>query len=280
MSKAALLFFFTALVVSGSAHSRTTERVALTLSDGTEHSGVFSVPERTRARLPVIIVLGGFETGEKVVGLMRDELDVIYATTDYPYKAPDRRSFVGDIKELPSIRRAVHRTDLALDALIEKLRHDPRVDLERISVVGASFGAPFAITGAVRNSEIDGVILIHAFGRVDAAITRQLVNEWGSWSQPLAWLLGRWAWWYLDYEAPEAEAARLHAHQRVLFIHSEDDDQLPRESIESLKSALTISRARTTIRTNEGGHLGPGKTEMIGALTEMSLEWLKESKLL
>jgi dienelactone hydrolase len=265
---------------SGLSHVRRSERIELLLADGTRHTARLSLPEQERTRLAAVIVLAGFETGEKSVELLRDDLDVIYATIDYPYKAPEARGLVRDLKEVPAIKKAVHRADLVLDALISKLETDPRVDMKKISIVGASFGAPFALAAAARNAVIGGVILVHAFGRVDLAIERQLANEWGSWSRPVAWLLGKAAWFYLDYREPEVTAENLNAHQRVFFIFSETDEQLPCESIASLLEGLKRSPAQVTAARSSGGHLGPGKIEMIDLLIKASLEWLKSQQLL
>lgn len=262
------------------SHVRRSERIELLLADGTRHTARLSLPQQERTPLAAVIVLGGFETGEKSVELLRDDLDVIYATIDYPYKAPETRGIVRDLKEIPAIKKAVHRADLALDALISKLETDPRVDAKKLSIVGASFGAPFALAAAARNALIGGVILVHAFGRVDLAMARQLANEWGSWSWPMAWLLGKAAWFYLDYREPEVMAEELNAHQRVFFIFSETDEQLPCESIASLLEGLKRSSARVTIARSTDGHLGPGKIKMIDAMTEASIDWLKSQDLL
>jgi predicted esterase len=265
---------------TASSHRRAIEHIELSLRDGTQHTAVLSFPERSRAPLPVIVVLAGFETGAEALGLLRPDVNAIYVATDYPYKAPNERGVVKDLRELPAIKKAILRTDLALDALIEKLRRDPRVDARKITVVGASFGAPFAITAAVRNPAITGVILIHAFGRVDLAFAEQLMNEWGRWSYPFAWSLGKLAWGYLGYEAPEDEARKLKPHQHVFYIHADADEQLPCESIVSLQDALAKSQAQVTTARSQGGHLGPGKMQMIDALMAVSLEWLKDHRLL
>lgn len=259
---------------------RIVERIELQLADGTSHTALLSFPENSHGALPALIVLGGFDTGEKSLELLREDLNVVYATTDYPYKAPNERGFLSDLREFPAIRSAVFRMDLAVDALIATLQKNPRIDREKVSIVGASFGAPFAITAAVRNVELDGVVLIHAFGRVDLAITRQLVNKWGAWSCPISWVLGHAAWIYLGYYDPEVESQKLHPRQKVLYIHSEADEQLPPESIERLKAALVSSRAEITTAKSRGGHLGPGKFEMIDELMEMSLGWLDHRGLL
>lgn len=274
-----LIAFLLALMVEA-AEARAVERAELLLADGSRHHALLSLPQNLKSRLPVIFVLGGFDTGEKSISLLPDNSDVIYATTDYPYKSPQERSFVKDLKQIPAIRKAVHKADLAVDALIKKLLSDPRVDSKRLIMVGASFGAPFTITAAVRNPELSGVVLIHAFGRLDRAIEQQLVNEWGGWSRPLARILGWSAWNYLSYKEPEKELRNLHAHQKVLYIYSTEDDQLPKISIESFQAGIRESPAKFTTVTNTGGHLGPGKNEMIAELVAISMKWLKSENLL
>ncbi|MDZ4661062.1 MAG: hypothetical protein SGJ18_05525 [Pseudomonadota bacterium] len=242
------------------------ERLELSMSDGTRYTALLTLPKKTDLPLPVLIVLGGFDTGEKSLEQLPVDLNAIYATVDYPYKAPNQRSFLADLKEIPEIKKAIHRVDLCVDALIEKLRIDPRVNKNRMIFAGASFGAPFAITAAVRNSEIDGILLIHAFGKVESAITQQLVNKWEWWSYPIAFLLGHITWDYLAYKDPETEVRKLHSHQQVLNLYATEDEQLPIQSIQSLQTALSESPAQVTSQKAEGGHLGPGKKEVFSSV--------------
>lgn len=259
---------------------RSIERVLLKLADATTHTAILSFPEKRASRLPAVIVLGGFETGEKSLDFMREDLDIIYATADYPYKAPKQRNLVQSLRQIPAIRRAIRQTDLIVDALIDRLQNDPRVDSDRMTFVGASFGAPFAITAAIRKPEIDGIVLIHAFGRGDLVVARQLANAWGKWSCPFSWLLGKVAWALLNYSAPELDVLALRPHQKVLCIYSEVDEQLPDESIRSLLEGLHQSAAQVTILKTTGGHIAPDKNAMIEQLMDDSLEWLKGRNLL
>lgn len=268
------------LSLTPDAKARVNERFETVLSDGTKHSALLSIPESLKKPLPVLIVLGGFDTGEKAISLLPDDDRVIYATTDYPYKKPHERNFVKDLGQIPAIKKSVQRVDLAVDALIKKLLNDQRIDSSKMTMVGASFGAPFTITAAARNSQLSGVVLIHAFGKVHRAIEQQLVNEWGGWSRPLAFVLGWAAWRYLDYSSPEHELLKLHSHQKVLYIYSTEDDQLPQISIDSFREGLAKSQAEVTSVTNTGGHLGPGKDEMIKELVDLSMNWLKAKSLL
>lgn len=274
------LVIFISLEALAQPIERKVERIDLTLSNGTIHNALISTPATVANQLPLIILMGGFNTGEKALKLLREDINAIFATTDYPYKSPHNRSFVKDLGQIPQIKRAVGNADLAIDALIETLKKDRRVDADKMIFVGASFGAPFTITAGVRNPALDALVLIHAFGRVPSAITRQLTNSWGEWSYPIAWALGKIAWIYLDYEAPESEVLKLHPHQEVLYIYSDADEQLPLDSIETLQSALKNSPATVTLTKNRGGHLGPGKTEMISELMDISLAWLRENNLL
>lgn len=265
------LFLVCLILCSSVAHARLNERSEIILADGTKHSTLLSFPASAKTPLPVLIVLGGFDTGEKAISLLPDDERVVYATTDYPYKKPHERNFVKDLGQIPAIKKSVRRVDLAVDALIKKLLSDHRINPKKMTMVGASFGAPFTITAAARNKALNGAVLIHSFGKVNRAIEQQLVNEWGSWSRPLAFVLGWAAWKYLGYSTPEDELLNLHSHQKVLYIYSTEDDQLPKISIDSFREGLAKSPAEVTSVTNSGGHLGPGKNEMIKELVEISM---------
>src|SRR5688500_14551606 len=104
-----VLILLLELIVLTRADARTVDRVELTLDDGSKHHALLSFPEKARRLLPVFIVLVRFDTGEKSISLLPDDPNVVYATTDYPYKSPHERSFVKDLKQVPQIKKAVHR---------------------------------------------------------------------------------------------------------------------------------------------------------------------------
>src|SRR5436305_13565773 len=71
----------------------------------------------------------------------------------------------------------------------------PLYDALRTIVVGASFGAPFALAAAAQDPSISGVVLIHGFGDIPGTGRFRILQSWksrfGPLTNPLAWLLSR-----------------------------------------------------------------------------------------
>jgi dienelactone hydrolase len=262
------------------AQKRISKNLDIELAKSQSVPGLVTYPAEVQSPLPAIVLLGGFDTGVRAVDLLPQDAPAIYASLDYPYKPSEDRSFLGAFKEIFEIKKAIANTDMALDRLVAELKKNALVDPSKIVLVGGSFGAPFALSAVRRDSEINYLILVHAFGKPDAVIQKELEHHWGAHSRPLAFMLGKLLWAFLSRVSPEAEAKNLKRNQNVLSISAESDKALPQVAINALNAGLKESPAQVEFYISPGGHVHPRNFELQRQLLEKSFDWLKEKKVL
>ena len=112
--------------------------------------------------LPVLLVLGGHRTGSDAVEFFGDVGDLAVVGVNYPYDGPERvRGFTATAKMIPQARKAFLDTTPAISLIIDWLLEQNWVDKNKIVIVGASLGVPFAAISAARDQRITAVMLVH-----------------------------------------------------------------------------------------------------------------------
>lgn len=261
------------------------EKIALPLDDGRVVQATLRRPDDTMPRrLPAIMLFGGFQNAAKVLERVRSDRALVWATFDYPFEPPRKFQFPASLKYAPEARAAIHGSFDGVVKLHQALKARGDVDPKRITVVGASAGAPFATVGAAR-SGIPGVILVQGFGDVTAVfqnlLTRKYRAKWGDWVDTPALWLARLLVWYCEIPDVAAHARQLRAGQKALMFTAAQDDFIPRASSEALWTALEASGAQHERIDLEGLHLGVGDDrERIADILERSMQWMEHNGLL
>jgi dienelactone hydrolase len=113
-------------------------------------------------RRPLFLILGGRRTGRESAAVLEDTRGTIAVGLEYPYDGPhDLRGFAV-IRHVPAIRRAVLDAAPAALLALDYLCARPDVDATRVELVGASFGAPFAVIAAALDPRVTRLWLLHA----------------------------------------------------------------------------------------------------------------------
>lgn len=234
-------------------------------------SKVFGSSNKTA---PLVIILGGFETGMNAVDLLNTHQHIEAVSIDYPYKSPHNRSFINSLTEIFKIKLALKQTDLALLHIVsESIKQHPE---RKICVVGVSFGVPFAINLASTHSSVNHLILAHGFAKVEKAIEAQLTHAFkeSKFKQLFSPILANIAWYLLNYPKPENLAKKL-KNKNILFIEPEADDIVPASSIEALKEALSNTNNKVEYYKTMGGHITPHRKSVLNEIIQQSEIWLK-----
>lgn len=259
------------------------ETLSLKLDSGRVLDVRVKRPPDAAQRLPVLILFGGFQRGARALDLIRLDQPALLVTFEYPFDAPRKFMFPSSLRYLPEFRVALRETLEGIDALTAALRARADVDAARMSIVGASAGAPFAIIGAQQNA-IPGLIVVQGFGQVRKVIAQQFMLKWepkyGAWLRPLAWLLAAGVVCYADVPEAADHAPHMSAAQKVLMIATTEDQRIPPEATENLWRALQQSPARSTRLDLPGRHLHGDADEQIADILQRSVEWLRREKLL
>lgn len=227
--------------------------------------------------MPAVMLLGGFERGAAALDLVQPTRPTILASFDYPIVMPERLGPRESIAVLPEARRAVHDSLQAVGLLYAQLARRADVDAARTTLVGVSFGAPFAVVGAAEHA-VPGLVVIHGFADLPQVIGHQFASRWArdgrAWMWPLAWLLGHALDAYARLPDIEQQAARLRATQQVWMLSARDDARVPAAATESLRAAFARSAARLRHDTEDGGHLRGQSDPRIPRLLRRTEAWL------
>jgi dienelactone hydrolase len=260
------------------------EKLALRLDDGRVLEATVRVPDGASGRLPALMLFGGFRGAARVLDKVHTPRPIVWASFDYPFEPPRKFSFPESLGHAPEARAAIHGSFEGIGKLYRALAAHPRVDPARITVAGASAGAPFALVGAARDP-IPGVLLVQGTGDVPAVIENLIARKYrakhGDWvNLPSRWL-ALWIDWYCEIPDMAAQARALRRSQRVLVITATQDDFVPKAATEALWQALGESEAARERIDIEGIHLGVGDdSARIADILERSMRWMEKSELL
>ena len=245
----------------------------ITDSRGRTAGGSLNIPDSHTGPLPMVLILAGHGTGARAVELVRLAKPAVLCGLNYP-EIPDYR--VG-LSEAPGL---VQQLDsLVLDAAamvftaLDYLCSRPEVDTGRITVLGASFGVPFAVIAGL-DERVDGMALLYGGAGLERVIEHNLGRKVKSWwlRRPLAYLLGTFA---APYE-PGGYVGRF-APRPLLVVNSRDDDRMPEAAALELFEAAGEPKERVLL---PGGHVHPSNTALIDSLTATVSRWLVEEGLL
>lgn len=280
-----LLFLLSGLLLPNQAVQGATiaEHHELRLASGRELQVELRLPSQSKAHsLPAVLLFGGFETGARAADLLGPKLPFLLATFQYPFEPQRKLGLSKALKLLPEARRAVRDTIAGIPALVDYLKTRPEVDPNRIIFVGASFGAPFVSIVAPDRPDARGIILAHGFGDIPGTIAFRLEAEWGhgllsAWAAAFA---AKFLWWYADVPAPEKKLRELGPRQKVLLMTADNDEMLPKKSVDVLREALRASKASWKEKSFPGTHLRPDEKELIKKLLAESERWMREEGLM
>jgi dienelactone hydrolase len=220
-------------------------------------------PAGPRGPLPLVVILGGHETGRDAVDLVGDPGPMVVAALNYPYRGPAKpsgwRQVLGTI---PAAQRALLDTPPAVSLALDWLVEQPWVDRTRVELVGASLGVPFAAVAGARDPRFRRVWLIHGAadnrGLLEHNLRSRIANGWlRAGAADLLYLLA-----YGPTLEPARWVPRI-APRPVVIIGATDDERLPRANVERLYAAA--GEPKELIWT-QGRHIEPSRPEVLRQL--------------
>jgi hypothetical protein len=270
------------LLAAPAAGARSIERVEFTLDSGRVLGAEIRRPADTPGPLPAVMLFGGFRGAATVLDAVPGDLPIAAVSFDYPFDPPRKFVFPDTLAHVPAMARGIDETFEGIRRLSAHLRARDDIDEARMTIVGASLGAPFATISAAE-LDLPGLVIVHGFGKLRHVIGHQLRHAaerrghaWLRWpAQGLANLLT----WGFRLPAPERYAPRLDADQRALMIVAGDDELIPAHATESLWSALQASAARVERIDETGGHLRGTTDPRIAELVGTAMDWMQRNDL-
>jgi len=200
---------------------------------------------------PLVLLLGGHNTGREAVRLIPETRGAIVAALSYPYRGEHRVKGLQVVRHVPAIRNAVLDTPpavmLALDYLLARADVDPR----RAEGVGVSLGAPFMVIAGALDPRLTRVWAIHgsggSYGPLEANLRRRLP------STPARATVAGLASLLISGPrlAPERWAGRI-APRPFVMLNARDDEQMPRALVDRLYASAREPKAMIWV---PGGHV-------------------------
>lgn len=250
-------------------HGQVTEKIVLTSDSGLRVLLRLIRDELPGARRPVLIVLGGHRTGSDAVDLFGDVGDRVVVGLDYPYDGPEKvRGTRQILKTLPLARQAMLDTVPAVSLALDWILTQPWADADRVVVVGASLGVPFATTAAAHDERIRGAMLVHGAADnrlwLEAQLARRIDTR--ALHYPLSVLLH-----WMAYGPALDTRARIGAiaPRPVVIIGARNDERTPAGQTELL---YELAGEPKRLRFTDGAHIEPDRSEIIEALLRIAEE--------
>lgn len=220
-----------------------------------------------QVRRPLFLILGGHERGKGAGALIGDTRGAVFASMEYPFEGDHRAKGLAVVAQVPAIRRALYDTPPAAQIALDYLLARPDVDPTRVELVGASFGAPFATIVAARDPRVTRLWLAHGGGDTHAMIDRGLEKEIGNrfLRAPVSALANLLA--SGPRFTPERWIANV-APRPVVMLNAEDDEKIPRRSVEILYAAASAPKELIWL---PGNHMQGNRPEVLQRLIEAVL---------
>jgi len=239
------------------------ETVAISATNGLSVDFRVLRPAGEPRPLPLVVILGGHETGRDAVDLVGDPGPMVVAALNYPYHGPAKpRGWRQILGTIPAAQRALLDTPPAVSLALDWLIAQPWVDRTRMELVGASLGVPFAAVAGARDPRLRRVWLIHG-----AADNRSLFEHNLRSRIANGWLrAGAADLLFLLSYGPTLEPARWVpriAPRPVVIIGATDDERLPRANVERLFAAASEPKE---LLWTQGRHIEPSRPEVLRQL--------------
>jgi fermentation-respiration switch protein FrsA (DUF1100 family) len=208
-------------------------------------------------KVPLVLILGGQETGKDAVDLLGDADGIAFAAIDYPYDGDkDLDGFWKSIYAIPDVQRAFLDSPPAVSLALTWLLQQDWIDHERAELAGVSLGVPFALAAGAVDERFSRVWMLHGGGdnvswvahnarrHIDTEFLRNLTSRLalfmvhGRSFDPQRWM-------------PEI------APRPLIIVAARDDDFVPKEAQKPLEEAAQSPHIELV--WTDGRHIGPNR---------------------
>lgn len=230
-------------------------------------------PVGAAAPRPLIVLLGGQQTGLEALRYVGATRGTIIAVVGYPYEGPRKPSPLEFVLTVPSIRAALLDTPPAVQLALDWLLEQPGVDRSRVELCGVSLGGPFACVVGGIEPRFTRVWSIHGTADLYALLDHSLATRIG-WT-PARKLVALVVFVLADAPTlePERYVGRI-APRPFVMLNAEDDERLPREAVLALYAAAGEPRELVWL---PGRHIEPKRVEIVRQLVDLVLTRVTET---
>jgi fermentation-respiration switch protein FrsA (DUF1100 family) len=215
----------------------------------------------------LFVILGGQRAGRQAALLFPDTRGTIVAALEYPYGGTENPKGLAVVAEVPAIRRAILDTPPALLLALDYLLSQPAVDRDRVELIGASFGAPFAAIVAGLDTRVSRLWLLH--GAADPyQLLRHNLERYVGFAPARAFVAGLAN---VLIAGPRLDPARWVARvspRPVMMINALEDERIPRPLVQRLYES---ARDPKELHWLPGRHMQRNRRDVLTALVDTVL---------
>ena len=226
---------------------------------------------RIPGKVPAILLLGGMMTGKKAVEYAYHIDHVLLISPDYPYEVRSKYNIWTMLSDIHKAHQALHLQIRDNLVLLDFLRTWDRIDTSKISLIGYSFGVPFACATAELDKKLKGLALIYGGADLKYLLQKNLKLYHSFVDEVLIHLFGVFL---SDFE-PSRHAANLKLLP-VILINGEFDKKIPEESARSLQNAIPFEKTVIWLPTD---HVHPKNRSLSLEIITHLRQWYKEHNL-
>lgn len=248
-------------------------QVSLESTSGLAVELALLLPDEPLPGRPLLLMLGGQETGRQAVELLPDTRGVAVAALSYPFGTIPHRDSLALALALPRIQRGILDTPPAAMLALDYLLAHPDLTPQRVEMAGISFGAFIAAVPAVLDPRVQRLWLIHGSADPQQVIAAGLRGRLSP-----APLREGVAWWLAavagaHHLSPEHWVGRLPPRPLVV-ISAAQDSALTTAAVAQLHGAL---RPPFEVFWSPGDHVHPKRPETIRYITRLLLHRIRQS---
>ena len=223
-------------------------------------------PMETGGGRPLVVLLGGHNTGRDAVRLIPATRGAVVASLSYPYRGEHRVKGLRVVRYVPAIRDAVLDTPPAIMLALDYLLDRRDVDRRRVEGVGVSLGAPFMIIAGALDPRLTRVWAIHASGGSYGPLERNLRRSIPF--APARAAVAAVATLLISGPrlAPERWVGRI-APRPFVMLNARDDERMPRALVDRLYASARAPKALIWV---PGGHVR-SRAEVVRPLVDTVL---------
>lgn len=232
--------------------------------------------EVTTDKVPLVLLLGGHETGKNAVDLVKNPCGVAFAAINYPFDGTFlQNTFLDKARLLLSIQAAFIDTPPALMLATDWLETQSWFDSNRTNLLGVSLGVPFAAATGDIDNRFKRIWLIHGAANnvewLDHELAEHIDTDWLR--KGVARLLV-----FLTYGNAFDTMSLISniAPRPVTFVSAKEDERVPMQSKKALLKAEKFNHV--TLLWTEGRHIGPRRKRELNQLLKIVLDRVNANK--
>lgn len=253
--------------------------VDLTSSTGLEVRGRIRLPREKRPPHPGVLLFGGIERGKEVVnypGLEEFFNRGLLISMDYPINPKEHFTAT----DIPLIRRSAFDAIASITLMVDYLEGRTDVDKNKIVLIGASFGSPFAIVAAGVDERVKAVASLYGGGRLGLIFSHLIEREKpfrdSFWGPAAAYVLGHTGALLLSPLEPTRYVSLI-SPRPLLMVNGEEDELIPRPAIDALYAKAGEPRMMIWLKSS---HIHPTKEQLLQEISLQIIKWLDDQGML